>query len=187
MTSRINHGGLQIADELYRLVNEEIIPGSGVDADRFWLGLEEIITTLGPVNEALLKKRDLLQAQIDRWHHEHSGEWDADAYKQFLVDIGYLVPEGGDFEITTDKVDPEISELAGPQLVVPVSNARFALNAANARWGSLYDAYYGSDIIAEDDGCEKGDRYNPARGVKVVELTARFLNEVVPLAQGSYQ
>ena len=140
MNSRIEYAGLSIAGVLFKLVNEEIIPGSGVNAVDFWQGLAGIIADLGPKNRALLEKRDRIQQQLDEWHREHPGVPDLPVYKQFLSDIGYLLPEGVDFDITTANVDPEIAEIAGPQLVVPVSNARFALNAANARWGSLYDA-----------------------------------------------
>jgi len=140
MTNRIDCSGLSVARELYELVNDEIIPGTGVSPDGFWAGFARIVNDLAPKNRALLEKRDRLRSQINQWHQDHPGAIDFPAYKQFLSDIAYLVPEGGDFEITTSGVDRELAELAGPQLVVPVSNARYALNAANARWGSLYDA-----------------------------------------------
>jgi malate synthase len=186
MNSRIDCNGLSVARELYDLVNEEIIPGSGVDPDDFWTGFAGIVADLGPKNRALLQKRSQIQAQINEWHHEHPGPIDFPAYKQFLKDSGYLVPEGDDFEITTSNVDPEIALVAGPQLVVPVSNARYALNAANARWGSLYDALYGTDLIPEDDGCEKGSSFNPVRGHKVIESAAALLDEIAPLARAKH-
>jgi len=186
MTSRIDCSGLSVARELYELVNLQIIPGTGVNPDQFWTGLAEIVHELGPRNRALLQKRDRIRAQINDWHRTHPGTIDFPAYKQFLSDIGYLVPEGDAFEITTSGVDPEIATIAGPQLVVPVSNARYALNAANARWGSLYDALYGTDLIAEDNGCEKGARFNPVRGHKVIEQAAALLDEIAPLASGRH-
>jgi len=182
MSTRIECSSLSVATELFDLVNNEITPGTTVDPDTFWTGLAQIIADLGPKNRDLLEKRNNIQKQINAWHHQNPGAIDFPAYKQFLIDIGYLVPEGDDFEITTTNVDPEIAEIAGPQLVVPVINARFALNAANARWGSLYDAFYGTDLIPEDDGCEKGSSFNPVRGRKVIEMSARLLDEVAPLA-----
>ncbi|MEE8495237.1 MAG: malate synthase G, partial [Xanthomonadales bacterium] len=187
MNPRTESGGLSIATELYQLVKQEIIPGTGIDPEKFWHGLAQINRELGPKNKALLEKRHDLQQQIDAWHQRNPGPLDMPLYQQFLRDIGYLVPEGEDFTITTGNVDPEIATVAGPQLVVPVSNARFALNAANARWGSLYDAYYGSDLIAQDDGCEQGSSFNPARGEKVINMAAGFLDEVFPLAHGSHR
>ena len=188
MTDRVQIGGLQVATVLGELIDNDAAPGTGVDPAAFWASLEKIIGELGPKNKTLLAKRDKLQAQIDEWHLERKGQSDDPAaYKRFLMDIGYLVPEGGDFQIETDNVDPEIAEIAGPQLVVPVTNARFALNAANARWGSLYDALYGSDIISESGGSGKGEGYNPARGTKVIEFAANFLDQAAPLAQGSHQ
>ena len=169
------------------LVAERMLPGTGIELDAFWNGFESIVDGLTPKNRALLATRDALQEKIDAWHLARRGQaHDPDAYKAFLTEIGYIVPEGDDFEIRTANVDPEIASVAGPQLVVPVMNARYALNAANARWGSLYDAFYGTDIIDETPGREKGDSYNPARGELVVERTARVLDEVVPLAQGSH-
>ncbi|MGD8560579.1 MAG: malate synthase G [Gammaproteobacteria bacterium] len=171
-----------------QLVNEEIIPGTGINADEFWAALERCVKELGPKNKTLLKKRDELQHQIDAWHKKHRDTpHDAAAYKQFLQDIGYLIPEGDDFTITTDNVDREISHIAGPQLVVPVMNARYALNATNARWGSLYDSLYGTDVIAEDAGAEKGRDYNPVRGQKVVAYVAQFLDDTVPLLDASHR
>lgn len=187
MTARIQKGGLQIAQELYNLVENEIAPGTGVDVDHFWAEFEAILTDLAPKNKALLAKRDELQAQIDAWHKERSGQkHDAVAYKAYLQEIGYLLPEGEDFKITTENVDQEIAEQAGPQLVVPVKNARFALNAANARWGSLYDALYGTDAISEEGGAERAGGYNPTRGAKVIAFARNHLNNAAPLAAGSH-
>jgi len=187
MIERITHSGLQIAKPLFDLVAEEIIPGTGIESDAFWQSFSGIVADLSPKNTALLEKRDQLQARIDAWHLSQKGKkHDPQAYKDFLQEIGYLVPEGPDFTITTENVDPEIATIAGPQLVVPVNNARYALNAANARWGSLYDALYGTDVLAEDDGAERGTGYNPVRGAKVMEYANRFLDQTVPLTLGSY-
>ncbi len=170
---------------LYDLVRDEIAPGTGIDAEGFWASLEAIVRELGPRTRVLLAERDRLQAQIDAWHRENPGPLrDLPAYKAFLQRIGYLVPEGEDFNVSTHSVDPEIARIAGPQLVVPVDNARYALNAANARWGSLYDALYGTDVIADDEGAECGQAYNPIRGARVVAYANAFLDQVVPLAQG---
>ena len=187
MTDRVHRHGLQVARVLDEFIGAEATPGTGVDADKFWAGFSAIVRDLAPANRRLLAKRDALQAQIDAWHLERRGQrHDASAYKAFLTQIGYLVPEGGDFEIATENVDAEIATMAGPQLVVPVMNARFALNAANARWGSLYDALYGTDLIPESPGREKGTRYNPARGELVVARAAKELDAVVPLAAASH-
>ena len=178
---------LIINEQLYNLVQNDIAPGTGIEPDTFWAALADIVRDLGPKNKALLAKRDTIQQQIDDWHHQHKGQAvDLATYKMFLTDIGYLVPEGDDFNVSTENVDPEIATIAGPQLVVPVDNARYALNAANARWGSLYDAFYGTDVISEGAGAEKGTAYNPVRGAKVVAKAAEFLDQTAPLAQGSY-
>ena len=188
MTNRIQKGGLQIAEELFNLVENDIAPGTGVDADHFWSEFENILNEYAPRNKALLAKRDDLQAQIDAWHTARKGQThDAAAYKAFLQEIGYLLPEGPDFKVTTQNVDIEIAEQAGPQLVVPVKNARFALNADNARWGSLYDALYGTDVISEENGATKGPGYNPVRGAKVIEFARNHLDNVAPLATGSHK
>jgi len=185
--NRIQRGSLQVAAELDALVAEQILPGTGVDLNDFWAGFEACLNELGPVNRQLLAKRDEFQEKIDAYHLERKGQaLDAAAYKQFLTDIGYLLPEPGDVQIETENVDEEIAKIAGPQLVVPVMNARFALNAANARWGSLYDAFYGTDIIPEEPGREKGSSYNPARGELVVARVAQYLDETVPLAGASH-
>lgn len=187
MTERTQEGGLQIATALHQLINNEIAPGTGIEPAHFWQQLEAILNDLAPRNDELLRHRDTIQAKIDAWHAERSDEpHDADAYKAFLEEIGYLVPEGDDFTITTTNVDTEIAEQAGPQLVVPVKNARFALNAANARWGSLYDALYGTDAIPETDGAEKGTGYNPVRGDKVIAFARAHLDQAAPLADGSH-
>ena len=187
MTERIDRCGLRVAKELDDFITAEATPGTGVSADDFWAGFAAIVRDLTPRNRALLAKRDELQARIDAWHQDRRGQThNATAYKAFLREIGYLVPEGGDFEIATDNVDAEIATIAGPQLVVPVMNARFALNAANARWGSLYDALYGTDVIAESPGREKGTSYNPARGELVIERAARELDAIAPLAGASH-
>ncbi len=185
--NRIQRGSLQIAAQLDALVAEQILPGTGVDLDGFWAGFEACLNELGPVNKTLLAKRDELQAKVDAYHLERKGQTlDAAAYKQFLKDIGYLLPEPADVQIETQNVDEEIAKIAGPQLVVPVMNARFALNAANARWGSLYDAFYGTDIIPEEPGREKGSSYNPARGELVVARVTQYLDATVPLAGASH-
>ena len=186
MSTRIECSGLSVATELHDLVEQEITPGTGISSANFWKELAKILDDLAPKNRDLLDKRRKIQKEINHWHKQNPGPIDLPAYRRFLADIGYLVPEGPDFEIGTENVDPEIASIAGPQLVVPVSNARFALNAANARWGSLYDAYYGTDLIPEDDGCEKGNRYNPARGEKVIAKAAALLDDVFPLADGSH-
>ena len=187
MAKRIEIAGLKIDERLYRLVRDEIAPGTGVRADGFWKSLAEIVRDLGPKNRALLAKRDRLQEQIDQWHRARTGQpFNLREYAAFLKEIGYLVPEGKNFKITTANVDAEIAEIAGSQLVVPLDNARYALNAANARWGSLYDALYGTNVIPEDDGAEKGGAYNPRRGAKVISYTEEFLDKVVALRRGSF-
>ncbi|QJI35349.1 malate synthase G [Pseudomonas sp. ADAK13] len=187
MTEHVQVGGLQVAKVLFDFVNNEAIPGTGITADQFWAGADKVIHDLAPKNKALLAKRDDFQARIDTWHQAHAGQaHDAVAYKAFLQDIGYLLPEAADFQASTQNVDEEIAHMAGPQLVVPVMNARFALNASNARWGSLYDALYGTDAISEADGAEKGKGYNKVRGDKVIAFARAFLDEAAPLAAGSH-
>ncbi|EMT0928995.1 malate synthase G [Acinetobacter baumannii] len=184
MTARIQKGKLAIAKELYDFIENEALPGSGLDSETYWKNFEQVVVDLSPKNKALLAKRDELQAKIDEWHRNN--KFELGAYKAFLTEIGYLLPEVEDFQITTENVDEEIALLAGPQLVVPVRNARYCLNAANARWGSLYDALYGFDVISDEGGAEKGKGYNPVRGAKVIEFAKNFLNEIFPLAQGSH-
>lgn len=184
MTERIQAGGLQVAKELYDFINDTAIPGTGVDQAAFWASFDEIVHELAPKNKALLAKRDEIQVQIDTFHNENK-TLDAAAYKAFLQEIGYLLPEGEAFEASTQNVEPEIAQMAGPQLVVPVMNARFALNAANARWGSLYDALYGTNAISFE-GAAKGPGYNPVRGDKVIAYARGFLDQSIPLASGSH-
>ena len=187
MPNRIELAGLQIDATLHSLLTQEIAPGTGVDPEAFWQGLADIWAELGPENKRLLKERDGLQAQINQWHRDHHNEsWDADKYEAFLREIGYLQPSPPAFSITTENVDPEIAHIAGPQLVVPVMNARYALNAANARWGSLYDALYGTDVIPEEGGAERGGDYNPIRGDRVIAWARQFLDTHCPLADGSH-
>jgi malate synthase len=187
MADFVEIGGLKVNEELYHLVRDEIVPGTGVNADRFWKSFGEIVRDLAPKNRALLEKRDKLQKQIDQYHLARKGQpFNREEYKTFLKEIGYLVPEGKSFKVTTANVDPEITEIAGAQLVVPLDNARYALNAANARWGSLYDALYGTNVITEEGGAEKGEFYNPRRGAKVIAYTEDFLDKVVSLKRGSF-
>jgi malate synthase len=187
MTDRVSVGNLRVARVLYDFINTEALPGTDIDPDSFWAGVDKVVTDLQPQNQDLLARRDQLQAQIDKWHRHHVIEpIDPETYRQFLTEIGYLLPEPADFTITTSGVDAEITTTAGPQLVVPVLNARFALNAANARWGSLYDALYGTDVIPESDGADKGTSYNKVRGDKVIAYARKFLDEAVPLSSGSW-
>ncbi|MDF1762325.1 MAG: malate synthase G [Oleibacter sp.] len=183
MTDYVQKGGLQIARELYDFINDKAIPGTGVEQEAFWSGFDAVANELAPKNRALLAKRDDLQAKIDAYHSDRKGQThNAAEYKAFLQEIGYLLPEGEDFEATTANVEPEIGTMAGPQLVVPVMNARFALNAANARWGSLYDALYGTNVISEEGGADKlAGGYNKVRGDKVITYARDFLNEAAPL------
>jgi len=188
MTDRIKKGGLEIAAELHDLVANEIAPGTGVEPDHFWTQMETILADLAPRNKALLAKRDDIQKTVDAWHLKRQGaKIDLNEYKDFLKEIDYLLPEGEDFKVGTANVDDEIAHIAGPQLVVPVRNARFALNAANARWGSLYDALYGTDMISDEGGAEKGGAYNPKRGDKVIAWARDFLDQYFPLANGSHK
>ncbi|MEB3749877.1 malate synthase G [Geobacillus sp. FSL W8-0032] len=187
MGEYVQKGNIQVAKVLYDFVNEELLPNSGVDQDKFWRDFGALIADLTPRNKALLARRDEIQTQLNEWHKARRGRFDFNEYKSFLTDIGYLEPEVEDFEITTDNVDDEIAVQAGPQLVVPLTNARYALNAANARWGSLYDALYGTDAISEEDGAERGSSYNPVRGAKVIAYGRQFLDEAVPLAQYSHK
>ncbi|MFI8589417.1 MULTISPECIES: malate synthase G [Dietzia] len=186
MSERITVGGIQVDEVLYDFVNSQAIPGTGVDPDAFWAGASEIFTELAPRNRELLDTRDRLQSRIDAWHHENPAPIDPGAYKAFLQEIGYLVPEPESVSVTTENVDAEIATVAGPQLVVPVMNARFAINAGNARWGSLYDALYGTDAIPESDGAEQGSGYNKVRGDKVIDWAREFLDDAAPLASGSH-
>lgn len=186
MSDRVTIGRLSIDPELHEFVRTEALPGSEVDEAEFWAGAERLLAELGPRRAELLATRDRLQQTIDNWHREHPGAIDQAAYEDFLTEIGYLVPEPDEVQVTTRDVDPEISSVPGPQLVVPVLNARFATNAANARWGSLYDALYGTDAIDESDGREKGSDYNPVRGKAVVAWARDFLDAIAPLAGASH-
>jgi len=184
MTSMTDRAGLQVAQALASFIEERALPNTGIDADAFWRGVAAIFAQFAPENAALLAKRDSIQAQIDAWHQERAGQpIDAAAYQGFLREIGYLVPEPAPFQIGSENVDDEVARLAGPQLVVPILNARFLLNAANARWGSLYDALYGTDAIP---GAAAGKGYDAARGAQVIAWAKAFLDEAVPLASGSW-
>ena len=187
MTEYINHGSLKVSKELDDLINKKVCSGIDVNPDSFWDSLEKVVEEFTPRNKALLEKREDLQKKIDEWHLANNKPIDKAEYKNFLKEIGYLLEEADDFSIETKNVDPEIASIAGPQLVVPVMNARFALNAANARWGSLYDALYGTDVISEEEGAEKAGAYNPKRGAKVIEFSKKFLDENLPLSNGSYK
>jgi malate synthase len=187
MTERTTVHRLQVATELYRFIEDQVLPGTDVEPAAFWQGFDQIVNDLAPKNAALLAERDRLQAEIDAWHQAHSGPIkNMRKYRAFLQKIGYLVPVPAKVKVTTKNVDAELALQAGPQLVVPITNARYALNAANARWGSLYDALYGTDVIAEDGGAEKGRSYNPKRGAKVIEYARHVLDRCAPLAKGSH-
>ncbi|SFC74936.1 malate synthase [Polaromonas sp. OV174] len=187
-TQRTTSHGLQVATELYRFIEDKVLPGTGVASDKFWTGFDAIVAELAPKNLALLAERDRLQSELDGWHKAHPGPiTDMPAYRAFLEKIGYLVPQPQAATITTANVDAELALQAGPQLVVPILNARYALNAANSRWGSLYDALYGTDAIPETDGAEKGRGYNPLRGAKVIAFARNFLDQSAPLASGSHK
>jgi malate synthase len=184
---RVSVHGLQVAKILHDFVVDEALPGTGIEAASFWQGLDRIVHQFGPRNRALLERRDALQAKIDNWYREHRGRpFELGAYKAFLAEIGYLVAEGPAFTVETANVDAEVATVAGPQLVVPISNARYALNAANARWGSLYDALYGTDAIPRDGDAAPGRGYSPERGKRVIAWARRFLDDSVPLASGSH-
>ncbi|MGB1255194.1 MAG: malate synthase G [Thiolinea sp.] len=186
MNDRITVGSMKVSTLLHDFVENDALPGTGISSADFWGKLEALVTDLAPENKALLAKRETIQQQIDNWHRENQDAFNFSDYKTFLQDIGYLVPEGPAFKVSTANVDTEITATAGPQLVVPVMNARFALNAVNARWGSLYDALYGTDAIPETDGAEKGKTFNPVRGQKVIAFARNFLDQTVPLASGSH-
>ena len=187
MSERITHGSLKVSQELDNFLTDELLPGLDISPDAFWESFERVLDEFGPRNKELLAKRTEIQKTIDNWHISKKGSpHNHDEYVNFLKEIGYLLEEGDDFEITTQNVDEEISLVAGAQLVVPIMNARFSLNATNARWGSLYDALYGTDMISEEEGAEKSGPYNPIRGNKVIEFSKNFLDESVPLSSGKY-
>ncbi|WP_217477495.1 malate synthase G [Stutzerimonas stutzeri] len=187
MTERVTLGRLQVAANLQRFIEDEVLPGTGVEAEAFWKGFDQLVHDLAPKNRALLAERDRLQVELDNWHRSNPGPiTDMPAYRRFLESIGYLQPEPGEVKISTSNVDSEIATQAGPQLVVPIGNARYALNAANARWGSLYDALYGTDAISEENGAQKGPGYNEVRGAKVIAFARNFLDQAAPLAEGSH-
>jgi malate synthase len=179
-------GNLQVSSLLFDFINQQALPGTGVEQGKFWRDVETLFTTLAPKNKAILKRREELQSQIDAWHRAHQ-DFQFETYKSFLQEIGYLEPKAEDFKITTENVDEELAVQAGPQLVVPVDNARYALNAANARWGSLYDALYGTDVISEEDGAGRKGGYNPVRGKKVIDFAREFLNQAAPLKASFHQ
>jgi malate synthase len=188
MTDRTTVHGLQVANELHRFIEDQVLPATGVDSATFWKGFDAIVADLAPKNIALLAERARLQAEMDAWHKAHPGPIiDMPAYRAFLEKIGYLLPQPKEVQTTTSNVDAELAQQAGPQLVVPILNARYALNAANARWGSLYDALYGTDAIPEADGTEKGKGYNPVRGAKVIAFAREVLDQAAPLVNGSHK
>ncbi|HMY99330.1 MAG TPA: malate synthase G, partial [Burkholderiaceae bacterium] len=187
MSARTQIHGLQVATELYRFIEDQVLPGTGIASATFWAGFDRIVADLAPKNAALLAERDRIQAEMDAWHKAHPGPIaDMPAYQAFLKSIGYLVDAPAEVQATTANVDAELAQQAGPQLVVPIMNARYALNAANARWGSLYDALYGTDAISEDDGAERAGGYNPVRGAKVIAFAREFLDEAAPLVSASH-
>ncbi|QGU07982.1 Malate synthase G [Corynebacterium occultum] len=185
-TERVNAGGMEVAKVLYDFLAETVLPHVDVEAGPFWEGFGQLVRELTPRNRELLARRDQLQSQLDKYHRENPGQLDPDVMEAYLTEIGYLVDEPGRGQIVTRHIDREIAETAGPQLVVPITNARFAINAANARWGSLYDALYGTNAIPDTDGAERGKGYNPARGRKVIEWTRKFLDDVIPLQGASH-
>ncbi len=186
MTKYVKVGNLQVASELYNFINQEALPGSGLETVKFWSGVETIFEGLTEKNKQLLVRRDELQNAINHWHKDNK-DFDFEKYKLFLKEIGYLETEVEDFHITTENVDEEVALKAGPQLVVPSDNARYALNAANARWGSLYDALYGTDVISEEDGAQNAGSYNPIRGEKVISFAKDFLDQSAALKQSSHK
>ena len=186
--ARVTVGSYQVAAQLHDFINQRVLPNSGISESQYWQAVGDVLDEFVPKNKALLAERERLQTEIDNWHRVAGNDvTNTQAYEQFLTDIGYIVPEGSDFKVTTDNVDNEVATIAGPQLVVPVMNARFALNAANARWGSLYDALYGSDVISDDNDCAAAKAYNPKRGAKVQDFAKEFLDQAIPLENGSHK
>lgn len=187
VTNYVQVGNLQVAEVLFQFINEQVLPNSGVEQTGFWDGFDKLVHELAPENKALLAQRDALQVQINEWHKGNKGNFQFADYKAFLEEIGYVEPKAEDFQVETENVDAEIAYQAGPQLVVPVSNARYAINAANARWGSFYDALYGTDVISDEDGTEAGKGYNPIRGNKVIDYAKKFLDQAAPLKAASHK
>ncbi|MEC8374109.1 MAG: malate synthase G, partial [Pseudomonadota bacterium] len=185
MQGYITRGRLQVAEQLDNFINQQALPGTGVEQDAFWKGAEALFAEFIPQNRALLEKREQLQRAIDDYH-KAGNPVNCNEYTEFLKSIGYLVEQPSAVETTTTNVDPEIATMAGPQLVVPINNARYALNAVNARWGSLYDALYGTDVISNDGGAEAGKKYNPVRGAKVVAKAKSYLDDMIPLSKGTH-
>ncbi|MFT6209314.1 MAG: malate synthase, partial [Colwellia sp.] len=187
MTPYVKIQNIQVAQCLHQFIEQDVLPHSLISPTDFWQNFSTIIEKLTPINKALLTTRDDLQTKIDSWHQNNfANNFDFSSYKKFLKDINYLVPEVEDFAITTENVDAELATMAGPQLVVPIMNARFAINAVNARWGSLYDALYGSDVISAENGAENAGGYNAVRGQKVIEFARQFLDQSIPLTAGSH-
>lgn len=187
MRDYLKVGKLQIARVLYEFVNNEAIPGTGMNSEKFWSNFEALVTELMPENKALLARREEIQNDLNEWHKQNRESFQFAKYKEFLEELGYLEPEVENFEITTEAADDEIVLQAGPQLVVPVNNARYAINAANARWGSLYDALYGTDAISDEGDAAPGKAYNPVRGEKVISYAKNFLDQAAPLVDGTHQ
>jgi len=186
MTNYVKVGDLQVSQLLYEFVNSEALPNTGLNQKKFWEDFSKLIHELSPENKQVVEERESLQKKINKWHRKHQNSFDFEKYKAYLLEIGYLEPKVEEFKVATANVDSEVALQAGPQLVVPVDNARYALNAANARWGSLYDALYGTDVISEDSGAEIGEKYNPIRGRKVVTFSKQFLDEHVALANTTH-
>ena len=187
VSNYIQIGNLQVAEQLLQFINESVLPESGVEQGAFWVGFDQLIHDLSPKNKTLLARRDELQEAIHQYHKENQGNLNFEEYKVFLQEIGYLEPSVEPFKVETENVDEEVAFQAGPQLVVPVSNARYAINAANARWGSLYDALYGTDVISDQDGAEAGKAYNPIRGNKVIDFAKNFLDQSAALKNASHK
>ena len=185
---QIKKGNLTIDSVLFEFVNQEVIPGTDIDTEDFWKKFDLAVHELAPINKTLIEERETIQKQIDEWHLANKGtELNKNKYIKFLKSINYIIEEKEDFQISTQNVDEEIAKIAGPQLVVPIDNARYALNAANARWGSLYDALYGTDVISDADGATKKDSYNPERGKKVIEYVKNFLDKTFPINNDSWK
>ena len=186
--NQVKKGNLKISSVLLDFVNQEVIPGTGIDAEDFWKKFDLAVHELAPANKTLIEKRESIQKKIDEWHFVNKDEEvNKNEYIKFLKSINYIIEEKEDFQISTQNVDEEIAKIAGPQLVVPIDNARYALNAANARWGSLYDALYGTDVISDADGATKKDSYNPERGKKVIEYVKNFLDKTFPINNDSWK